>query len=204
MILAPAAMANEPDPKKAAQKCFDEVGLDPDMYRIGHTKASCISRTKWIFFFAFFSVPPLSRRFFFSSTFLDNLDDKIDFISFNPLVDKLDTVSLSFFLSLFLFFSFFLISNLSLGWIATHLTLDTFLQNYRLLVIISITVSNCYLWIVPSPLIRRSMSIHIYVCEYMTRKHRMFISAPPTLFLHSLRKIFVDIRYYTPRCVWPF
>lgn len=46
MILAPAAMANEPDPKKAAQKCFDEVGLDPDMYRIGHTKASCISRTK--------------------------------------------------------------------------------------------------------------------------------------------------------------
>ncbi|XP_026297943.1 myosin heavy chain, muscle isoform X25 [Apis mellifera] len=38
MILAPAAMANEPDPKKAAQKCFDEVGLDPDMYRIGHTK----------------------------------------------------------------------------------------------------------------------------------------------------------------------
>lgn len=67
MILAPAAMANEPDPKKAAQKCFDEVGLDPDMYRIGHTKASCISRTKWIFFFAFFSVPLLSRRriFFF-------------------------------------------------------------------------------------------------------------------------------------------
>ncbi|XP_076397241.1 myosin heavy chain isoform X31 [Megachile rotundata] len=38
MILAPAAMANEADPKKAAQKCFDEVGLDPDMYRIGHTK----------------------------------------------------------------------------------------------------------------------------------------------------------------------
>ncbi|PBC27467.1 Myosin heavy chain, muscle [Apis cerana cerana] len=34
MILAPAAMANEPDPKKAAQKCFDEVGLDPDIYKI--------------------------------------------------------------------------------------------------------------------------------------------------------------------------
>lgn len=40
MILAPAAMAAESDPKKAAAKCFDGIGLDPDMYRIGHTKAS--------------------------------------------------------------------------------------------------------------------------------------------------------------------
>lgn len=40
MILAPAAMTAEKDQKKAAQKCFDEVALDPDMYRIGHTKAS--------------------------------------------------------------------------------------------------------------------------------------------------------------------
>lgn len=125
MILAPAAMANEPDPKKAAQKCFDEVGLDPDMYRIGHTKASCISRTKIFEFFSlrfspshFFLVVEFSFFFFFSSTFLNNhLDEKIDFISFNPLVDKLDTVSLSFFLS-FLFI-----------WMnrAAHLTLDTFL-----------------------------------------------------------------------------
>ncbi|XP_020720200.1 myosin heavy chain, muscle isoform X22 [Bombus terrestris] len=38
MILAPAAMASESDPKKAAQKCFDEIGLDPENYRIGHTK----------------------------------------------------------------------------------------------------------------------------------------------------------------------
>ncbi|XP_050586459.1 myosin heavy chain, muscle isoform X23 [Bombus affinis] len=36
MILAPAAMASESDPKKAAQKCFDEIGLDPENYRIGH------------------------------------------------------------------------------------------------------------------------------------------------------------------------
>ncbi|XP_060814110.1 myosin heavy chain, muscle isoform X22 [Bombus pascuorum] len=36
MILAPAAMASEADPKKAAQKCFDEIGLDPENYRIGH------------------------------------------------------------------------------------------------------------------------------------------------------------------------
>ncbi|KAL7303610.1 hypothetical protein TKK_0003759 [Trichogramma kaykai] len=40
MILAPAAMAAESDPKKAAQACFDSCDLDPDMYRIGHTKAS--------------------------------------------------------------------------------------------------------------------------------------------------------------------
>lgn len=40
MILAPQAMTEETDPKKAAQKCFDACGLDPDLYRIGHTKAS--------------------------------------------------------------------------------------------------------------------------------------------------------------------
>lgn len=39
MILAPAVMTAEKDQKKAAQKCFDSVGLDPDSYRIGHTKA---------------------------------------------------------------------------------------------------------------------------------------------------------------------
>ncbi|XP_014212309.1 myosin heavy chain, muscle isoform X22 [Copidosoma floridanum] len=38
MILAPAAMAAEAEPKKAAQACFDSIGLDPDSYRIGHTK----------------------------------------------------------------------------------------------------------------------------------------------------------------------
>ena len=39
MILAPATMAREDDPKVAARKCFEEVGLDADLYRIGHTKA---------------------------------------------------------------------------------------------------------------------------------------------------------------------
>lgn len=39
MILAPATMAAESDPKEAARKCLEEVGLDPDSYRIGHTKA---------------------------------------------------------------------------------------------------------------------------------------------------------------------
>lgn len=40
MILAPAAMTAEKDPKVSAAKCFDSIGLDPDSYRIGHTKAS--------------------------------------------------------------------------------------------------------------------------------------------------------------------
>ncbi|XP_034240456.1 myosin heavy chain, muscle isoform X5 [Thrips palmi] len=38
MILAPAAMAAADDPKIAAAKCFEACELDPDMYRIGHTK----------------------------------------------------------------------------------------------------------------------------------------------------------------------
>jgi hypothetical protein len=33
-------MTNEPDPKKSAKICFDGIGLDPELYRIGHTKAS--------------------------------------------------------------------------------------------------------------------------------------------------------------------
>lgn len=40
MILAPAIMAAESDPKTAAAKCLLEVQLDPESYRIGHTKAS--------------------------------------------------------------------------------------------------------------------------------------------------------------------
>lgn len=39
MILAPVAMTAEKDPKEAARKCLEEVGLDPESYRIGHTKA---------------------------------------------------------------------------------------------------------------------------------------------------------------------
>lgn len=38
-ILAPTEMYNEKDNKIAAKLCFDKVGLDPDFYRIGHTKA---------------------------------------------------------------------------------------------------------------------------------------------------------------------
>jgi hypothetical protein len=32
-------MEKESDPKIAASKCLEEVGLDPESYRIGHTKA---------------------------------------------------------------------------------------------------------------------------------------------------------------------
>jgi myosin heavy chain 6/7 len=39
MILAPATMAKESDPKEAARKCLEECNLDPESYRIGHTKA---------------------------------------------------------------------------------------------------------------------------------------------------------------------
>lgn len=52
MILAPAAMAAESDPKVAAAKCFESIALDPDMYRIGHTKAS-FNKTK-IYGFQFY------------------------------------------------------------------------------------------------------------------------------------------------------
>lgn len=40
LILAPTAMTHEKDPKVAAKICFDTIGLDPELYRIGHTKAS--------------------------------------------------------------------------------------------------------------------------------------------------------------------
>lgn len=39
MILAPAIMTSEPEPKDAAAKCLESVELDPESYRIGHTKA---------------------------------------------------------------------------------------------------------------------------------------------------------------------
>lgn len=49
MILAPAVMAAESDPKVAAAKCLQEVELDPESYRIGHTKASFRKQYHYIF-----------------------------------------------------------------------------------------------------------------------------------------------------------
>lgn len=48
MILAPATMTAEKDPKEAARKCLEEVGLDPESYRIGHTKARNRKKIYWI------------------------------------------------------------------------------------------------------------------------------------------------------------
>ena len=38
-ILAPAIMDAEPNPKIATAKCLENTTLDPDFFRIGHTKA---------------------------------------------------------------------------------------------------------------------------------------------------------------------
>lgn len=53
MILDPAQMTKEKDPKKAAGKCLETVGLDPDMYRIGHTKAGFLFNMNPSFMFLF-------------------------------------------------------------------------------------------------------------------------------------------------------
>lgn len=39
MILAPNEMKSEPDDRKAAKLCLEKIALDPEWYRIGHTKA---------------------------------------------------------------------------------------------------------------------------------------------------------------------
>lgn len=38
-ILNPAAVTKESDPKKCAAHILDATGLDPENYRLGHTKA---------------------------------------------------------------------------------------------------------------------------------------------------------------------
>ena len=43
MILAPNEMKAASDDKKAAAACLDFVKLDPDLYRVGHTKARRLS-----------------------------------------------------------------------------------------------------------------------------------------------------------------
>lgn len=44
-ILAPAKMQAEKDLKKAAEACLDTVALDPELFRLGHTKARIILNT---------------------------------------------------------------------------------------------------------------------------------------------------------------
>lgn len=63
MILNPQAMQAEKDPKKAAAKCFESIQLDPESYRIGHTKASICSLFLWnIFFFCFMEMATDSQK----------------------------------------------------------------------------------------------------------------------------------------------
>jgi len=40
--LNPAAASKESDPKKCADVILQATGLDPDMYRLGHTKVYCL------------------------------------------------------------------------------------------------------------------------------------------------------------------
>ncbi len=50
MILAPNEMKAEPDERKAGKVCLETIKLDPDWYRIGHTKARNL-RPPWYPFF---------------------------------------------------------------------------------------------------------------------------------------------------------
>lgn len=47
-ILNPAAVAKESDPKKSAGLVLESTGLDPDTYRLGHTKACLHSIFKFL------------------------------------------------------------------------------------------------------------------------------------------------------------
>lgn len=55
-------MTAEKDPKKAAAACFESIALDPENYRIGHTKASNDSNPQKKKYFCF-----LNFFFFFLS-----------------------------------------------------------------------------------------------------------------------------------------
>lgn len=46
-ILAPALMQTEKDVKKAAGGCLDSIKLDPDLYRLGHTKVNHLNTISW-------------------------------------------------------------------------------------------------------------------------------------------------------------
>lgn len=176
MILAPAAMANEPDPKKAAQKCFDEVGLDPDMYRIGHTKASCILERNEFFSLRFspslFLVVEFFFFFFFVHFFTISSTTRSILSNRWPRVNKLDTVSL---------FSFRIHildeSRLAYLYVTSKNFITLFIARGN-----DVTVSNCCLWIASPPpphRIRRSMSIHLREYESWASN----VTPPPVFYI---------------------
>lgn len=57
MILAPNEMKVIPDERKASQVCLETVKLDPDLYRIGHTKARNRLNPSWFIFTKHLQLP---------------------------------------------------------------------------------------------------------------------------------------------------
>lgn len=60
-ILNPAAVAKESDEKKCAAHILDNTGLDPENYRLGHTKACSPYKLVWTFCFCFLEARKLAR-----------------------------------------------------------------------------------------------------------------------------------------------
>lgn len=69
LILAPTIMTQEKDEKTAASKCFESIGLDPDMYRCGHTKASILYFSLFASVHTFFKIPRMKSEYLFSEKF---------------------------------------------------------------------------------------------------------------------------------------
>uniref|UniRef100_A0A336MJ45 CSON000536 protein n=1 Tax=Culicoides sonorensis TaxID=179676 RepID=A0A336MJ45_CULSO len=64
-ILAPKAMIEAKDPKSAAGACMDAVALDPELYRLGHTKA-CVLRSQEVLW-SLLGIDSIGRRIVSSS-----------------------------------------------------------------------------------------------------------------------------------------
>lgn len=59
-------MSNEKDPKVSAKICFDSIGLDPELYRIGHTKAREKEKFPFVIFSSFRIFWPLFEPGFYT------------------------------------------------------------------------------------------------------------------------------------------
>lgn len=83
-ILAPAAVDKvASDPKKAAEAILESTGLDPDQYRLGHTKACYLPPSPPIeraYYHLAFSIPrisPIVRDTYSDTSSFDITADKI-------------------------------------------------------------------------------------------------------------------------------
>lgn len=83
-------MTNEKDPKNAAKICFDSIGLDPELYRIGHTKAS---ETPLFWFFTilkyFWIRPHCLHTLIYDKHFLIAPCTEVCILNFPPLLRTL-------------------------------------------------------------------------------------------------------------------